>query len=81
MNAPLTPAQLKLVRIGNSTGVVLPRQMLASLGVGVGDTVTAAATGEGELTLRRSDDEFERQMAAAREVMARRTRALRELAK
>jgi hypothetical protein len=33
------------------------------------------------MTITRSDDDFEAQMAAAREVMARRKRALRELAK
>jgi len=80
MNAPLNPATLKLVKIGNSTGLVLPKDVLGRMGLAVGDTVQASIEDEA-LTLRRSDDAFETQMAAAREVMARRRRALRELAK
>ncbi|PZU10930.1 AbrB/MazE/SpoVT family DNA-binding domain-containing protein [Sphingomonas sp.] len=75
MNMPL-----KLVKIGNSTGVILPKELLARLGAEQGDTVSAFGTDRG-IELRPQDDDFESQMAAAREVMARRARALRELAK
>ncbi len=80
MNAPSKLWPVKLVKIGNSTGMVLPKEMLARLGVEVGDTLNAVVDDEG-VTITRSDDEFETQMAIAREVMARRRRALRELAK
>lgn len=75
MNMPL-----KLTKIGNSTGVILPRELLAKLQAEVGDSLTVVETGQG-IELRRLEDDFEAQMAAARDVMARRKRALRELAK
>lgn len=72
--------QLKITKIGNSAGVVLPRELLAHLDVAIGETVSVSKTPNGiELSVRGPD--FEVQMAAAREVMARRKRALRELAK
>lgn len=75
MNAPL-----KITKIGNSAGVVLPKELLAHLGVAVGETVSVVTTQHG-IELRGGEPDFEAQMAAAREVMARRKRALRELAK
>lgn len=75
MNAPL-----KLVRVGNSTGVVFPREVLARLGAQQGDLLTISDTDNG-IELRPFEENFETQMAAAREVMARRKRALRELAR
>jgi len=81
MNKPFTtPHALKLIRIGNSVGVILPKQVLARLGVAPGDSVSIVDTPDG-LELRTADHGFEEQMAAAREVMARRRKALRELAK
>ncbi|MBA3834919.1 MAG: AbrB/MazE/SpoVT family DNA-binding domain-containing protein [Pseudomonadota bacterium] len=72
--------QLKVTRIGNSAGVVLPKELLAHLDAAIGETLSVTKTPRGiELTLREPD--FETQMAAARDVMARRKRALRELAK
>lgn len=80
MNAPSKLLSLKLVKVGNSTGVVLPKDVLARLGVGAGDTLNASIDDD-RMTITRSDDDFEAQMAVAREVMARRKRALHELAK
>ena len=80
MNVPLKLLSLKLVKVGNSTGMVLPKEVLARLGVGPGDTLNASVDDNG-VTITRSDDGFEMQMAAAREVMVRRKRALRELAR
>ena len=72
--------ELKVRKIGNSAGVVLPKELLARLHAGVGDTLSVTNTPQGiELSVR--DAEFEVQMEAAREVMARRRNALRELAK
>lgn len=75
MNMPL-----KLVKVGNSTGVIFPREVLSRLGAELGDLLTVSNTDSG-IELRAFRDDFEAQMAAAREVMARRKRALRELAK
>lgn len=73
-------ATLKITKIGNSAGVILPRDVLAHLGVEVGETVSVLTTPRG-IELAAADADFDEQMAAAREVMAQRKRALRELAK
>ena len=71
---------LKITRIGNSAGIILPKELLAQLGAEVGETLSVVTTPRGiELSVEEPD--FDAQMAAAREVMARRKRALRELAK
>jgi len=71
---------LKITKIGNSAGIILPKELLAQLGAEVGETLSVVTTPRGiELSLGEPD--FDAQMAAAREVMARRKRALRELAK
>jgi putative addiction module antidote len=71
---------LKIKKIGNSAGIILPKELLAQLGAEVGETLSVVTTPRGiELSLEEPD--FEAQMSAAREVMARRKRALRELAK
>ncbi len=80
MSAPFKLLSLKLIKIGNSTGVVLPKELLARLGVEAGDTLNASVDEDG-VRIKPSDETFEVQMTAAREVMARRKRALRELAK
>jgi len=73
-------ATLKITRIGNSAGIILPKEVLAQLGAEVGETLSVVTTPRGiELSVEEPD--FDAQMAAAREVMARRKRALRELAK
>jgi putative addiction module antidote len=72
--------QLKITKIGNSAGVVLPKDLLAHLDVSIGETVSVSKTPHGiELSVR--DPDFDEQMVVAREVMARRKAALRELAK
>jgi putative addiction module antidote len=71
---------LKIQRIGNSAGVILPKELLAHLHVEVGQTVSVTKTRDA-IELRAPDADFEAQMAVAREVMAKRRRALRELAK
>ncbi len=72
--------QLKITRIGNSAGVVLPRDLLAHLDVSIGETLSVTKTARG-IELSAPEAEFDAQMAVAREVMVRRKRALRELAK
>ena len=70
---------LKLTSIGNSVGVVLPKELLTRLGVGKGDTLYAIETGEG-LRLTVADAEFEAQMQVARRLMKEWRNVLHELA-
>jgi putative addiction module antidote len=71
---------LKLTQISNSVGVILPKELLAKLGVGKGDTLYAIDTPDG-VRLTTADPEFEQQMAVVRGVIKRRWAVLRELAK
>ncbi|KPL69593.1 transcriptional regulator [Erythrobacter sp. SG61-1L] len=71
---------LKIKKIGNSAGIILPKEVLAHLNAEVGETLSLVTTPRG-IELSGEEPDFEVQMAAAREVMARRKRALRELAK
>lgn len=75
-----TGRTLKVRKIGNSLGVVLPKDVLAKLKVGEGDELTVSDTPDG-VALTGGDDEFERQMAIGRDIMKRYRNALRELAK
>jgi putative addiction module antidote len=78
MNAPL-----KIIKVGNSAGLILPKEVLARMRVALGDSIDIVETVHGGVELRRheADSEFAMQMDVARTVMANRKRALRELAK
>ncbi|MGL5363567.1 MAG: AbrB/MazE/SpoVT family DNA-binding domain-containing protein [Bosea sp. (in: a-proteobacteria)] len=71
---------LKLRKIGNSVGVVLPKEVLARLRVSEGDKLFLHDTPDG-IALSPRDANFEEQMKVAREVMRERRAVLRELAK
>jgi putative addiction module antidote len=71
---------LKLTQIGNSVGVILPRELLARLGMVKGDTLYAVEQPDG-VRLTVADPEFGAQMDVARAVMKERRAVLRELAK
>jgi len=71
---------LKLTQIGNSVGVILPKELLGKLGVGKGDTLYAIDTPDG-VRLSTADPEFEAQMEVARRLMKKWRNVLRELAK
>ena len=71
---------LKLTQIGNSVGVILPKELLGKLGVGKGDTLYAIDTPEG-VRLSTAEPDFEAQMEVARRIMKERWAVLRELAK
>ncbi len=71
---------LKLTQIGNSVGVILPRELLAKLGVTKGDTIHAIDHPDG-VRLTVADPDFAAQMEVARKVMKDRRAVLRELAK
>ncbi|WP_376691080.1 AbrB/MazE/SpoVT family DNA-binding domain-containing protein [Wenzhouxiangella sp. EGI_FJ10409] len=71
--------KLKLTAIGNSTGVVLPKELLEKLRVQRGDEVMVLETPDG-ITLTAFDPEFSRQMDVAERVMRRRRNLLKKLA-
>lgn len=58
-------------KIGNSEGIILPKELLTGLNLRAGDSVTLIREGD-EVRLRRIEDsaeEFERKMKLARERM------------
>jgi putative addiction module antidote len=70
-------------KIGNSEGVILPKELLKSLNLKAGDSVVVLKEGD-ELRMRRvedSADEFERKMKIARERMHKYEVTYRALAK
>ncbi|MGE0531422.1 MAG: AbrB/MazE/SpoVT family DNA-binding domain-containing protein [Hyphomonadaceae bacterium] len=66
--------------MGNSLGVVLPKDVLAKLRVGEGDELSVSETPDG-VALTGGDAEFARQMEIMRDIMRRYRNTLRELAK
>ena len=71
---------LKLRKVGNSVGVILPQATLEALHVATGDTVYLTTSAEG-VRLTPYDPDFANQMAIARKIMKKRRNALRELAR
>jgi putative addiction module antidote len=67
-------------KIGNSEGIILPKEVLGRLGIKAGDTLTIVEGSDG-LRLSRADSDLARQLHAAREGMDKYKVALRELAK
>ncbi len=72
---------LKLTQIGNSVGVILPKELLAKLKLEKGDTVFVTEAANGAVMMTPYDADFEAQMSEARKVMKDRRNVLRELAK
>ncbi len=71
---------LKLTQIGNSVGVILPKEVLARLNLVKGDSLFVTNT-PGGVALTAYDPSFELQMTAARDIMRKRRNVLHELAK
>lgn len=71
---------VKLTQIGNSVGVILPKDVLARMNVEKGDQLFMSEVAHG-ITLSTYDPEFEAQMLQARGIMKKRRAVLRELAK
>jgi putative addiction module antidote len=72
--------QLKVRKIGNSYGVVLPKEALATLRVKEGDTLTITAAPHG-LNMTASNPDFDKTMRIMEDISQRYRNALRELAK
>ena len=71
---------LKLSQIGNSVGVILPKEVLARLHLEKGDAVFMTDTANG-FTISPYDPIFDEQMTQARSIMKKRRAVLHELAK
>ncbi|MEQ1929746.1 MAG: AbrB/MazE/SpoVT family DNA-binding domain-containing protein [Parvularculaceae bacterium] len=71
---------LKVRQIGNSLGVVLPKEVLAKLNAKIGDEILVTET-SGGIHLHRKDAEFEEHMRIVEEIMSRYPNTLRALAK
>ncbi len=75
MNIPL-----KITRVGNSAGVILPKELLAQLRVGLGDTLYLTEAPDG-VRLTAADPDFETKIALAEQIMREDRDILRVLAK
>ena len=63
--------QLKVRQIGNSLGVVLPKEVLSRLNLKDGDSLFVIEGSDGSMRITPYDPAFEAQMDAAREGMAK----------
>ncbi|MEN0117906.1 MULTISPECIES: AbrB/MazE/SpoVT family DNA-binding domain-containing protein [Agrobacterium] len=67
-------------KIGNSEGIIIPKEVLDRLGVRAGDVLTLSEDGQ-KLELVPEQSDLQEQLAAARRGMEKYKVALRELAK
>ena len=72
---------LKLIAVGTSTGVVVPKEMLARLNVGKGDTLHAVELPDGGYRLTPLDPDFAARMDKAGDIMRRYRNTLHVLSK
>jgi len=70
---------VKITTIGNSVGIVLPKEVLAKLNVEKGDSLYLVDTPTG-IQLTAYDQNFSDEMEAARRVMRKNRDVLRKLA-
>lgn len=69
----------KIIAIGNSAGIILPKELLARLNVQKGDSICLSETPYGA-NLTPYDDQFMRKLEATQRVMRKYRDALRKLA-
>ena len=74
-------AALKITQIGNSFGVILPKEVLARLKVVKGDVVFVTDAANGGVTLTPYDPDLEEQLALGREFMREYRDTFHQLAK
>ena len=72
--------KLEVKKIGNSVGLILPRDLVAKLGLKVGDELFAVPDATG-VRLTPYDPEFEESMRLVDQIMDDYKNTLRELAK
>ena len=73
--------KIEIKKIGNSTGVILSKELLARLHLKQGDWLFVTELPDGALMLAPRDPSFETGMEIARNAMRKYQNALRELAK
>ena len=71
---------LKLTAIGTSTGVVIPKEMLARMNVAKGDQLFAVEAPDGSYRLTPYDPAFAEKMEKAEDIMRRYRNTLHVLA-
>jgi putative addiction module antidote len=71
--------RLKVTTVGNSTGIILPKELLEKLRIGKGDTLFVTETLRG-VELSPYDEEFARQLDIAESIMREDRDVLRKLA-
>ena len=69
----------KIIAIGNSAGIILPKEMLARLKVEKGDTLCLSETPYG-VNLTAYDEQFARKLESTEKIMRKYRDALRKLA-
>jgi len=74
-------ATVEIKKIGNSSGFILPKEVMARLNLSVGDELYATLTPDGGIRFTPYDPDFEKAMEVARRGMKRYHNALAELAK
>jgi putative addiction module antidote len=72
--------QLKVTKIGNSAGVILPKELLARLRVNTGDSLFVSETPDG-VRITAANPEFASKMALAEKIMREDRDILNVLAK
>jgi putative addiction module antidote len=70
---------VKITTVGNSAGIVLPKELMSHLHVEKGDTLFVSKTPDG-IQLVPYQEDLARQMDAAREIMRENRDVLRKLA-
>lgn len=70
----------KLTRVGNSTGITLPREVLTAASLDRGDEVTLQVR-DGKIEIAKSDDGYNRAMEIGRAFNARYRRTMAALSR
>lgn len=72
---------VKIRKVGNSLGMVLPKEALARMNVREGDTIYLTEAPDGGFRLTPVNEEFAEQIGLADDIMREDRNILRELAK
>ncbi len=73
--------KLEIKKIGNSTGLILPKELLTRLNLGQGDWLSVTENADGSVTISPYDADFEESMAIVDDIMVEYRDTLRALAK
>jgi putative addiction module antidote len=73
--------KLEIKKIGNSSGILLPKELMAELDLKQGDWLSIVREPDGRLMIVPRDNDLEEGLDIARKLMRRYDNALKELAK